>query len=44
MMIANKFSMGFRSGELPGLSSKVNFDFLKNVCTFFEVWHGALSS
>ena len=26
-MIAHKFSMGFRYGQLPGQSSKVNFDF-----------------
>ena len=26
-MIARKFSMGFKYGQLPGQSSKVNFDF-----------------
>ena len=38
-MIAHKLSMGFRSGEsgeLPGQSSKVIFDFLKSVSIFFK--------
>ena len=35
-MIAHKFSMGFRYGQLPGQSSKVNFDFQKNVCIFLK--------
>ena len=35
-MIAQKFSMGFRSGELPGQSSTVIFDFLKHVCIFLK--------
>ena len=32
MIAHNKFSMGFRYGQLPAQSSKVNFDFQKNVC------------
>ena len=39
-MITSKFSIGFRSGKLPGQSSKVNFDFQKNVCIFF-FWSAA---
>ena len=35
-MIAHNFSMGFRYGQLPGQSSKVNFDFKKNVCIFLK--------
>ena len=42
-MIAHKFSIGFRSGELPGLSETINLAFLKKVSIFFDMWQGALS-
>ena len=43
-MIAHKFSIGFRSGELPGQFKTINLTFLKKVSIFYDVWQGALSS
>ena len=36
-MIAHKFSIGFRSGELPGHSKTVNLAFLKKISIFLCV-------
>ena len=43
LMIAHKFSIGLRSGELPGHSKTLNLLSLKNFCIIFDVWHGARS-
>ena len=42
-MTYHRFSMGFRSSELPGQSRTVILYSVKNYFIFFEVWHGAES-
>ena len=42
-MTYHRFSIGFRSGELPGQSRTVILYSVKNYFIFFEVWHGAES-
>ena len=43
LIMAHKFSIGFKSGEFPGQSNNLNFSIHKNGFVTLELWQGAKS-